>query len=95
MLRAALAVALLLPASAMAGAVAVCDGVLSQVGPDVSGNYSIVCSVAWRESPEAIPSWLSTLSIGDAGTLAGSVLLLWAAAWVFRMIRVALVDNAP
>ena len=72
-----------------------CDGTLSQTGPDGSGNFSIVCSVAWRFIDEPVPSWLSTLSIADAGLLAGSALLLWAVAWVWRQLFHAVDDNAP
>jgi hypothetical protein len=89
-LRALLAGLLLLPLVCLAGSVAVCDGVVSNVGPDAGGLYSTSCSVAWRVIDEPVGSWLATLTIADAGSLAVCALLLWAVAWLYRQLRAAM-----
>jgi len=81
-----LAFLLLLPGLARAGALAVCDGVLTVD----SAGYTL-CSVPWRSVDESdLAMWapfIETISIEQAGELAVTTALVWAACWLFRRLR--------
>jgi len=63
-----------------------CEGATS--APVISGTVVDACTtaagaVAWVEPASAIPE----LTLAGAGTIAAAILLLWASAWAFRVLR--------